>query len=89
MCSFRTILSNRDILFFACRHHIFEIVLQAVFSHVKITVMSSLDIPLFKRFKNNWKNIDLGNFRIYSTFQNSHKNLKDEQMRFLHFVYKG
>ena len=70
-------LLNSDILLFACRHHIFEIVLQAVFAHVKITVTSGPDIPLFKRFKSNWKNIDSSNFRIYSTFQNSHKNLKD------------
>jgi hypothetical protein len=45
-------LLKRDILFFACRHHIFEIVLQAVFAHVKITVKNCPDIPLFKRFKN-------------------------------------
>lgn len=46
-------LLNHDILFFACRYHIFEIVLQAVFAHVKITVMNGPDIPLFKRFKNH------------------------------------
>ena len=39
--------------------------------------MSGSDIPLFKRFQNYWKNIDLSNFRIYSTFKNSHTNLKD------------
>lgn len=69
-------LLNRDVLFFACRHHVFEIILQAVFSYVKVTVMNGPDIPLFKRFKNFWKNVDTTHFRIYSTFKNSYKYLK-------------
>lgn len=70
-------LLNRDILFFACRHHVFEIILQAVFSYVKVTVMNGPDIPLFKRFKIFWKNVDTTHFRIYSTFKKSYKYLKD------------
>jgi hypothetical protein len=46
-------LLNRDILFFVCRHHIFKLVLHAVFSYTKLTVMNGPDIPLFKKFKNN------------------------------------
>ncbi|KAL4090708.1 hypothetical protein QTP88_025495 [Uroleucon formosanum] len=49
---------NRPILFLACRHHIFEIILQSVFSYSKLTTMSGPEIPIFKRFKNNWNQID-------------------------------
>ncbi|KAE9528726.1 hypothetical protein AGLY_012301 [Aphis glycines] len=39
--------------------------------------MNGPDIPLFKRFKIFWKNVDTTHFRIYSTFKNSYKYLKD------------
>jgi len=39
-----------------------KIVLQAVFVTSKLSVMSGSDVPLFKRFKNNWVNLDLRNF---------------------------
>lgn len=47
---------NRNILFFACRHNIFEIVLKTVFITSKVSVMSGSDNPLLKRFKNRWMN---------------------------------
>lgn len=46
-------LLNGNILFFTCCHHIFKIILQAIFLYTKLTVMSDPDIPLFKRFKSN------------------------------------
>ncbi|GBN37489.1 hypothetical protein AVEN_36524-1 [Araneus ventricosus] len=43
----------REMLFFACRHHVCELVLKAVFE-VKIKqVTTSPDIPLFKKLKDN------------------------------------
>jgi len=48
----------RPILFLACWHHISEIILQSVFSYSKLTTMSGPEIPIFKRFKNNWNQID-------------------------------
>jgi len=56
---------NRPILFLACRHHIFEIILQSVFSYSKLTVMSGPEIPIFKRFKNNWNQIDQTKFNTW------------------------
>jgi hypothetical protein len=44
---------NRSILFFACRHHIFEIILKAVIFISKLSVMSEPDNPLFKWLKSN------------------------------------
>lgn len=67
---------NRNILFFACRHHIFEIVLQAVFGSSKLSVMSGPDIPLFKRFKNNWLNLDLRNFHTWTSHPEIFEELK-------------
>ncbi|KAL4097880.1 hypothetical protein QTP88_022583 [Uroleucon formosanum] len=49
---------GRNVLFLACRHHIFEITLQAVFIEAKFAPSSGPDIPLFKRFIDNWKNIN-------------------------------
>ncbi|GBO46097.1 hypothetical protein AVEN_267091-1 [Araneus ventricosus] len=43
----------REMIFFACRHHVYQLVLKAVFE-VKIKqVKTSSDIPLFKKFKDN------------------------------------
>jgi hypothetical protein len=49
---------DREILFLTCRHHIFELVLQGVFTKVKLFSMTGPDILLFKRFQNMWENID-------------------------------
>ncbi|GBM06118.1 hypothetical protein AVEN_265176-1 [Araneus ventricosus] len=55
----------REMLFFACRHHVHELVLKAVFD-VKIKhVTTSPDIPLFKKLKDNWKKIDLTKIKCY------------------------
>ncbi|GBM68938.1 hypothetical protein AVEN_192686-1 [Araneus ventricosus] len=55
----------RKMLFSACRHHAYELVLKAVFD-VKIKqVTTSPDIPLFKKLKDNWKNIDLTKIQCY------------------------
>jgi hypothetical protein len=44
---------GRNILFLAYRHHVFEIILQAVFVEAKFAPSSGPDKPLFKRFRNN------------------------------------
>ncbi|GBM31615.1 hypothetical protein AVEN_198471-1 [Araneus ventricosus] len=52
-------------LFYAFRHHVYELVLKAVFE-VKIKqVATSPDIPLFKKPKDNWKNIDPTKIQCY------------------------
>ncbi|KAL4149448.1 hypothetical protein QTP88_003398 [Uroleucon formosanum] len=55
---------NRPILFLTW-HHILEIILQSVFSYSKLTTMSSPEISIFKRFKNNWNQIDQTKFSTY------------------------
>lgn len=49
---------NREMLIFACRHHVYELVLKSVFEAKISQVTTSPDIPLFKKFRENWKNID-------------------------------
>jgi len=59
---------EREILFLGCRHHICEIILAAVFKKCNISSISGPDIPLFKRFKAKWADINLEN---YTTGHNS------------------
>ncbi|CAH1647379.1 unnamed protein product [Spodoptera littoralis] len=49
---------NREMLIFGCRHHIYELVLKGVFEDKISQVTNNPDIPLFKKFRDNWKNID-------------------------------
>ncbi|KAK4883351.1 hypothetical protein RN001_006670 [Aquatica leii] len=48
---------EKDMLCLPCRHHILEIMLSAAVDE-SLGPSSDPDIPLFKRFKNNWYNID-------------------------------
>ena len=48
---------GRELLHLACRHHVFETVLRGVFEAM-MGPNSSLDTPLFKRFKDSWSTID-------------------------------
>ncbi|GBM68012.1 hypothetical protein AVEN_102748-1 [Araneus ventricosus] len=55
----------REMLFSACLHHVYELVLKAIFE-VKIKqVTTSPDIPLFEKLKDNWKNIDATKIQCY------------------------
>lgn len=49
---------GREMLIFACRHHVYELVLKSVFEAKISQVTTSPDIPLFKKFRDNWKNVD-------------------------------
>lgn len=51
---------GKDLLHFACRHHVYELVLEAAFDKV-LGHANNPDIhPLFLKFKNFWKQIDEG-----------------------------
>ena len=66
---------ERELLVFACRHHIkfYELVIKSVFE-AKIQVTNSPDIPLFKKFRDNWINIDFTIIQIYLDFVKQHYN---------------
>jgi hypothetical protein len=52
---------EKDLLWFPCRHHITELILEAAVSPT-LQPSSGPDIQLFKRFKTNWKMLDLTTF---------------------------
>lgn len=57
-CTLLEMKLGRNILFLACRHHIFELVLQAAIFSVKLYSSTGPDIPLFKKFKASFPNIN-------------------------------
>jgi hypothetical protein len=54
-CHLLEIKFNHDILYLACRHHMHEIVLQGVFTEVKLVTSSGPNIQIFKNFQKEWK----------------------------------
>lgn len=53
---------QKNMLWMACRHHVFEIMLEAVIIK-SLGVSSGPDILLFKRFKNSWSSVNQGSFK--------------------------
>lgn len=45
-------------LIFAYRYHVYELVLKGVFEAKISKITTSPDIPLFKKLRENWKNVD-------------------------------
>lgn len=68
---------ERELLLFACRNHIYEMVLRKVFETKIHQVTNSLDITLFKKFKETWKNIDVTKIEIRTTFVKQYFNNAD------------
>ena len=48
---------NKQLLFFAFRHHMLELIIEAVFTACMGT-SSGPDVPLFKRLQKHWELID-------------------------------
>ena len=65
-----------EMLFLACRHHILELVVGAVFTTC-LGVSASPEVLLFKRFKSCWKYINKNAFEDAKTDQNMAKSLGD------------
>ena len=73
-------LLGRKLLNLACRHHVFELVLEAAFS-LCFEPSSDPKPPIFKRFKDSWCNLDKSNFKSGITdpeVAKSIENLGDE-----------
>lgn len=62
-CTILEKMLNRSLLYFACRHHVYELIISKVFSVVFKEVFSGPDILLFKRFKNYWPKIKTDSYR--------------------------
>lgn len=73
---------QRQLLHFACHHHIYEIVVANLY---KSTMGKSTgpDIDLFKRFKDKWDNLDKTRYRTYSDCKKLHDILSSLQIEHL------
>ncbi|CAG9783921.1 unnamed protein product [Diatraea saccharalis] len=63
---------ERELLLFTCRHHIYELVLKSVFETKIKQITSSPDIPIFKKFRDNWNNIDSSNIKLPLDYVKEH-----------------
>lgn len=52
---------ERSLLKLACRHHIYEVILKAVFD-LKFGKTTAPTVPIFQRFRDQWSNIDQSKF---------------------------
>lgn len=58
VCLRLEMMLDKPLLYLACRHHVFEILLQAVFSTVLIEQPKGPEFTLFQSFRNMWPQID-------------------------------
>lgn len=54
---------KRDLLYLACRHHVHEINLKAVFITKCELNSKSLNVEMFNRLKNNWDNMNADHYK--------------------------
>ena len=77
---------NKQLLFFACRHHMLELVIGAVFTACTGT-SSGHDVPLFKQFKKHWELIGKEKFEDASTDEYVAKTIADVKDHISLFVF--
>lgn len=70
--------SKIDELMMACRHHIYEIVLRAVFDS-KFSASSAPEVSIFERFTKAWNNIDQSSYRSVLEDDNIRSKITDEE----------
>lgn len=54
---------GHDLLYLACRHHVYEIILKAVFTEKCELNSKSPSVEIFNRLKSNWNNINTNQFK--------------------------
>lgn len=68
--------AERELIYFPCRHHMYELVLRSVFEQEFSKASCSPDIAYFKKIRDQWNTLDHEN---YITGQNYLKKILDEQ----------
>ncbi|CAH1101153.1 unnamed protein product [Psylliodes chrysocephalus] len=58
--------SDRELVRFACRHHVYELVLKCVLEAKIHQITSSSDIKMLTKFRYNWKTINLAAIETYT-----------------------
>lgn len=61
-CLFLEELLDRELAYFACRHHIFEVVLRHAFEP-KLGKNKGPDVPVFERMKKDWNKLNRSKFK--------------------------
>ena len=62
-CTLIEIALKRELIWIACRHHVFEVMLSDVFS-ATVEPTSGPDINIFKRFQKKWLIINKSSFEV-------------------------
>lgn len=76
---------NHYVLYLACRHHILELVLGDAYKEC-LGETTSPEVELFKKFQQNWPEINKSDVKIYSTDQDMKKRLGKDRIKILKFV---
>lgn len=76
---------GRNLLFLACRHHVFELVIGAVF-HKCLGPSGGPDLPIFKRFKEQWPFIDQHQYHDVTSSEQAASQVADIQDSIIQFV---
>ena len=75
----------KNVLHFACRHHIIEIILAAAF-HSTLGGSSGPEVLLFKRFQAQWASFDLTSFEPgvaeASVIESIPDNVREQKLMF-------
>lgn len=83
-CAILERLLGKRLLWLACEHHVFEIMLRAAFE-AKFGVSSAPTVPVFDRFQNEWNNIDKTKYQsgiADPIVKDALKNIADDLIRF-------
>jgi len=78
---------KRDLLYLACRHHMLELVLAAVFK-ASLGASSGPEVSIFKRFSEHWQFIDQTSYEAGITDEDIASSLYDHRERVTAFVLK-
>ena len=75
---------QKDMLWLACRHHILEIMLEAVVV-LSLGVSQGPDILLFKRFQKQWSAINTADYQTALSDETTTGAVADVAGQLLHF----
>lgn len=78
---------QKNLLHLSCRHHIFEILLEAAFS-TSFGPSRSPDIPIFSRFKASWDKINIKNIQTYGADEKTMFISNEKRLALLEYANK-
>lgn len=86
MCSYKANVKT-ELLSFACRHHIMELIISTVFE-ICITVKSAPEVALFKRFQEYWSFIDRDKYATGISFDDVSNLVEDKKQGTINYAKK-